>query len=88
MLRISFIFFFFPRFFKKDDGSWAAEKVIDIPNVKVDGWSLPEVPGIIDILILANFNYKFGWKRKCDNKYFVFLFKDSFIDDHQTETFY
>ena len=27
------------------DGKWDAEKVIDIPSKKVDGWALPEMPG-------------------------------------------
>ena len=27
------------------DGKWDAEKVIDVPSKKVDGWALPEMPG-------------------------------------------
>ncbi len=27
------------------DGTWDTEKVIDIPNKKVEGWVLPEMPG-------------------------------------------
>ena len=39
------------RFYKTDKGDWAAEKVIDIPNKKVEGWILPEMPGVMtDIL--------------------------------------
>ncbi|KAK9501062.1 hypothetical protein O3M35_002176 [Rhynocoris fuscipes] len=41
------------RFFKKEDGSWSAEKVIDIPNKKVEGWMLPEMPGLITALIIS-----------------------------------
>ena len=27
------------------NGSWSTEKVIDVPNKKVEGWALPEMPG-------------------------------------------
>ena len=41
-----------------DKGDWAAEKVIDIPNKKVDGWILPEMPGVMtDILISMDDKY-------------------------------
>ncbi|XP_006036308.1 methanethiol oxidase isoform X1 [Alligator sinensis] len=40
------------RFYKTEKGTWAAEKVIQVPNKKVEGWLLPEMPGLItDILI-------------------------------------
>uniref|UniRef100_A0A7M4EMX9 Methanethiol oxidase n=1 Tax=Crocodylus porosus TaxID=8502 RepID=A0A7M4EMX9_CROPO len=40
------------RFYKTEKGIWAAEKVIQVPSKKVEGWLLPEMPGIIsDILI-------------------------------------
>ncbi|XP_040189351.1 methanethiol oxidase-like [Rana temporaria] len=40
------------RFYKTADEKWAAEKVIQVPNKKVEGWALPEMPGLItDILI-------------------------------------
>merc|ERR1712001_13344 len=46
------------RFFKTDAGDWAAEKVIDIPSKKVDGWVLPEMPGVMtDILISMGDKY-------------------------------
>merc|ERR1711997_1243612 len=46
------------RFFKTDAGDWAAEKVIDIPNKEVDGWILPEMPGVMtDILISMDDKY-------------------------------
>lgn len=32
-------------FFLLQEGTWAAEKVIQIPNKKVEGWLLPEMPG-------------------------------------------
>ena len=39
-------------------GDWAAEKVIDIPAKKVDGWVLPEMPGVMtDILISMDDKY-------------------------------
>lgn len=40
------------RFWRKDDGLYACEKVIDIPAKNVEGWALPVMPGIMtDILI-------------------------------------
>merc|ERR1712203_1013423 len=40
------------RIFKTEKGDWDAEKVIDIPNKKVEGWIMPEMPGVMtDILI-------------------------------------
>merc|ERR1711971_594959 len=46
------------RYYKTDKGDWAAEKVIDIPNKKVDGWILPEMPGVMtDILISMDDKY-------------------------------
>uniref|UniRef100_A0A8C5SJF8 Methanethiol oxidase n=1 Tax=Laticauda laticaudata TaxID=8630 RepID=A0A8C5SJF8_LATLA len=39
-------------FFKKEDGSWTAEKVIQIPNKAVTGWYFPEMPSFVtDFLI-------------------------------------
>ena len=35
------------RFWKTDDGLWAAEKVIDVPFKKVEGWIAPEMSGKI-----------------------------------------
>ncbi|KAM9294669.1 methanethiol oxidase-like [Gastrophryne carolinensis] len=38
--------------YKSQGGKWAAEKVIQVPAKKVEGWVLPEMPGFItDILI-------------------------------------
>ena len=31
---------------KFQKGDWAAEKVITVPSKKVEGWALPEMPGI------------------------------------------
>jgi len=46
------------RFYKTEKGDWAAEKVIDIPSKKVDGWILPDMPGVMtDILISMDDKY-------------------------------
>ncbi|XP_073465264.1 methanethiol oxidase-like isoform X2 [Aquarana catesbeiana] len=52
------------RFYKTDDEKWAAEKVIQVPHKKVEGWAMPEMPGIIsDILISLDdrFLYFCNW---------------------------
>ncbi|NP_001087138.1 methanethiol oxidase [Xenopus laevis] len=52
------------RFYKEKDGKWAAEKVIQVPSKKVEGWALPEMPGLItDILISLDdrFLYFSNW---------------------------
>merc|ERR1712096_479625 len=41
------------RFFKTEKGDWAAEKVIDIPNKEVEGWILPEMPGVMTDIIIS-----------------------------------
>ena len=44
--------------------TWKAEKVIDVPNKKVDGWVLPEMPGLITDIILSlddRFLYFSNW---------------------------
>lgn len=41
------------RFFKQENGSWGAEKVIEIPPKKVSGWSLPEMPAITPDIVLS-----------------------------------
>ncbi|NXC04619.1 SBP1 oxidase, partial [Orthonyx spaldingii] len=39
-------------FHKTTEGTWAAEKVIEVPSKKVQGWLLPDMPALItDILI-------------------------------------
>ncbi len=40
-------------FYKKEDGDWAAEKVIDVPSKTVEGWALPEMSGILTDIILS-----------------------------------
>ncbi|XP_074656670.1 methanethiol oxidase-like [Tubulanus polymorphus] len=46
------------RIYKTTGGSWAAEKVIQIPSKKVEGWALPEMPSLItDILISLDDRY-------------------------------
>jgi len=52
------------RIFKTSKGDWAAEKVIDVPNKKVEGWIMPEMPGVMtDILISMDdkFLYFSNW---------------------------
>ncbi|NXA67710.1 SBP1 oxidase, partial [Mohoua ochrocephala] len=52
------------RFYKTQGGTWAAEKVIQVPSKKVEGWLLPEMPGFItDILISLDdrFLYFSNW---------------------------
>ncbi|GFR97038.1 selenium-binding protein 1-like protein [Elysia marginata] len=52
------------RFYKTQASDWAAEKVIQIPNKTVEGWALPEMPGLItDILISLDdrFLYFSNW---------------------------
>jgi selenium-binding protein 1 len=40
--------------FDREDGSWLAEKVIDIPNEELEGWPLEGgVPGLITDLVLS-----------------------------------
>lgn len=46
------------RFYRKEDGTYAAHKVIDVPPKTVEGWALPEMPGIItDILVSLDDRY-------------------------------
>ncbi|BFZ00921.1 hypothetical protein BsWGS_03961 [Bradybaena similaris] len=48
------------RFFKTPNGDWDKEKVIQIPPKKVEGWILPEMPGLItDILISLDDKYMY-----------------------------
>uniref|UniRef100_A0A7M4FW51 Methanethiol oxidase n=1 Tax=Crocodylus porosus TaxID=8502 RepID=A0A7M4FW51_CROPO len=52
------------RFYKTEKGTWVTEKVIQVPNKKVKGWLLPEMPGLItDILISLDdrFLYFSNW---------------------------
>ena len=37
---------FLPMHIYMQEGSWSVEKVIDVPSKKVEGWALPEMPGI------------------------------------------
>ncbi|KAK7791704.1 hypothetical protein R5R35_000279 [Gryllus longicercus] len=41
------------RFYRKEDGSWAADPVITVPPKKVEGWSMPNLPGLITDIILS-----------------------------------
>jgi len=41
------------RIFKTEKGDWAAEKVIDVPSKKVEGWILPEMPGVMTDIIIS-----------------------------------
>ncbi|CAM9983157.1 unnamed protein product [Lampetra fluviatilis] len=52
------------RFYKTEKGDWAAEKVIDVPSKKVEGWMLPEMPGLITDILLSlddRFLYFSNW---------------------------
>ncbi|TRY86384.1 hypothetical protein DNTS_012149 [Danionella cerebrum] len=52
------------RFYKTQKGDWATEKVIKVPSKRVEGWALPEMPGLItDILISLDdrFLYFSNW---------------------------
>jgi len=52
------------RIFKTDEDDWMAEKVIDVPAKKVEGWVLPEMPGVITDIIISmddRFLYFSNW---------------------------
>lgn len=52
------------RFFQNEVDSWSAETVVSVPAKKVEGWALPEMPGLItDILISLDdkFLYFSNW---------------------------
>ncbi|XP_077176359.1 methanethiol oxidase-like [Paroedura picta] len=40
-------------FYKMQDGSWTAEKVIQIPSKKVSGWLLPEMPALNNSIVIS-----------------------------------
>jgi selenium-binding protein 1 len=41
------------RFHKNGDGKWSAEPVIRVPSKKVEGWALPDMPGLITDVLLS-----------------------------------
>nr|ACZ65578.1 selenium-binding protein [Haliotis discus hannai] len=41
------------RFFKLPNGRWDSEKVITVPNKTVEGFALPQLPGLITDIILS-----------------------------------
>jgi selenium-binding protein 1 len=41
------------RFHKNGDGKWSAKPVIRVPNKKVEGWALPDMPGLITDVLLS-----------------------------------
>ncbi|KAK7090375.1 methanethiol oxidase-like [Littorina saxatilis] len=52
------------RFFKKPDGSWDAEKVVDIPNKTVQGWTQPDMPSLVTFFLISmddRFLYLSNW---------------------------
>ncbi|XP_052105608.1 methanethiol oxidase-like isoform X1 [Mytilus californianus] len=52
------------RFWRKPDGRWDAEKVIDVPSKKVQNWALPDMPGLITDILLSlddRFIYFSNW---------------------------
>ncbi|KAJ9579806.1 hypothetical protein L9F63_004552, partial [Diploptera punctata] len=51
-------------FYRKDDGTWDAEIVISVPPKKVEGWVLPEMPGLVSDILLSlddRFLYFSNW---------------------------
>ncbi|KAJ4432008.1 hypothetical protein ANN_20622, partial [Periplaneta americana] len=48
------------QFFRKDDGKWDAELVIDVPAKKVEGWVLPEMQDFFHTNLLPNWNVSPG----------------------------
>ncbi|XP_074044925.1 methanethiol oxidase [Macrotis lagotis] len=52
------------RFYKTQGGKWAIEKVIQVPSKKVEGWMLPDMPGLITDILLSlddKFLYFSNW---------------------------
>lgn len=52
------------RFFREKNGKWAAEKVISVPPKTVEGWALPNMPGLITDILLSlddRFAYFSNW---------------------------
>ncbi|XP_016842395.1 methanethiol oxidase isoform X3 [Nasonia vitripennis] len=41
------------RFYKKDDGTWAADQVIKVPAKKVQGWMAPHMSGMITEILIS-----------------------------------
>ncbi|XP_064653208.1 methanethiol oxidase-like isoform X2 [Lineus longissimus] len=41
------------RFHQLANGEWAADKVIEVPGKKVEGWALPGMPGLITDILLS-----------------------------------
>jgi len=41
------------RIFKTEKGDWDAEKVVDVPAKEVEGWILPEMPGVITDIVIS-----------------------------------
>jgi len=52
------------RFFKGEDSKWKVEKVISVEGLEVEGWALPNMPGLITDLLLSlddKFLYFSNW---------------------------
>ncbi|XP_078526811.1 methanethiol oxidase-like [Lissotriton helveticus] len=52
------------RFYKTQKGDWAADKVIHVPNKTVEGFAMPEMPGLITDILLSlddRFLYFSNW---------------------------
>uniref|UniRef100_F7DAQ6 Methanethiol oxidase n=1 Tax=Monodelphis domestica TaxID=13616 RepID=F7DAQ6_MONDO len=52
------------RFYKNEGGKWEIEKVIQVPSKKVEGWMLPDMPGLITDILLSlddRFLYFSNW---------------------------
>ncbi|CAG5133881.1 unnamed protein product [Candidula unifasciata] len=52
------------RFFRTAKGDWEAEKVIQVPPKKVEGWAMPDMPGLITDIVVSlddKFLYFSNW---------------------------
>ena len=52
------------RIFQDDSKEWQAEKVISVPNQKVQGWVLPEMPALTTDIVISmddKFLYTSNW---------------------------
>ena len=61
------------------EGKWNAEKVIDVPTKKVEGWVMSEMPGVMtDIIISMDDKLVFLYRRHWNNLTFVTFFVGTF----------
>lgn len=67
------------RFFKTPSGKWDAEKVIDIPVKKVDGWVEPELAG--EDIVVFLIPYILITQKISSNCFFFFFFMSGLTGD-------